>query len=99
MIRVVYKLEVVKKMFKETVFDGERVVFKKHVPTQASPMKGVIIMDLNLDDEKQEVGKDAAAFDPDVKSMRSKMPADEEEEEEDVTLFPTFKTPQEITYR
>ena len=91
-----FKEEEVERLFNETVFDGKRVTFKTHVPEQAQTVQDVVAFDISIEDREEEVAEDNGDFDPDVESMRSKMPEEEDSPDEEVPAIPHFKTPREI---
>ena len=44
---VVFKAEEVERLFKETVYNGDRVIYKTHIQEQTHSVQDVVIMDLN----------------------------------------------------
>ena len=91
-----FKPEEVERLFKETVYDGQRVIFKTHAPEQTQTAQNVVTFNLNIEDREEVVEETNGNFDPDVASMRSKMAEPEEEPEEEVPAIPLFQTPREI---
>ena len=91
-----FKPEEVERLFKETVYDGQRVIFKTHAPEQTRTTQDVVIFDISIKDREEVEAETNGEFDPDVASMQSKMAEPEEEPEEEVPAIPLFKTPREI---
>ena len=91
-----FKPEEVERLFKETVYDGQRVTYKTLVPEQTESVQDILVFDVNIEDREEVEEETNGDFDPDVASMRSKMAEPEEELEEETPTIPLFKTPREI---